>query len=480
MKKIFTFLALTLTFATTAQDIIPDDTFGTDGFFTFENPNTEAGNAATTIQADGKIIVVDQRNTTNRANELFIARLNTDGTPDLNFANNGFFTDVQFEFTPEDYQVFLFEDDIIVITQVGDVIRLNTDGELVTSFGDNGVFTLDGNQRGREFILLNNIIYSIGFNSLNSLNIETEETNSQDLDIPNELNGVSEGANGQLYIETINFQTREVLITAIDTDGNVNTSFGNNGTIRIHQFTDLEELEESFGIFCLDSIGNLYAAVFIDDSTEFTTLIRKFDANGNIVTNFGDAGTVTLPDTIIGDSDILENQLYIAGAELLTNINQEELQINLSVTSLNIVTGDLNTTFNNTGNFVFNSNANQEFAANIHVLSNDSFITSGGFSNGINANFVARFIDSNLLSTNDTALPTNSIRFKNPITTQILTFSSASDIDNISLYNVLGRKVAFNKNAKEINTSTLSNGTYFARLTLKDKQIITKKVIINR
>ena len=486
MKKIFTFLALTLTFATSAQDIIPDDTFGIDGFFTVEEFNDGTGNTTSAIQADGKIILVDQRTTSERVDELFIARLNADGTPDLSFADNGFFTDVQFDerlLNPDNYQIFLLQDDIFVLTTNG-IIRLNSNGELVTTFGDNGV--LSDAPAVRNSTLIGNILYStsfesfdgVDFNFLDTLNLNTEQTSSTQLNFLNEgfTVGLIEGANGLLYLERINDQTNETTITAIDINGNLNTTFGNNGTILIHQFSDIDELEQSFVSIKLDNAGNLYASVLVNG---FTTLVQKFDTNGNLVTDFGNAGTTSIPNTLITTSNVSGNLLYLAGAEITTDAN-EQLIIELSVVRLNTETGELDTTFNNTGIFVFDSNTLEEFPSDIHILSEDTFIVSGN-SISLNRNqFVARFINSNLLSTNDTALPTNSIRFKNPITTDVLAFSSAVSIDNISLYNTLGRKVAFTKNTNKINTSTLSNGTYFARLTLKDKQIITKKVIINR
>lgn len=486
MKKIFTFLALILTFTTTAQDIIPDNTFGTDGFFTIEEFNDGTGNTTSTIQADGKIILLDQRTTSERVDELFIARLNADGTPDLSFADNGFFTDVQFEdFTlnPDVYRLFLLQGDIIALTTSG-IIRLNSNGELVTTFGDNGV--LSDAPAVRNSTLIGNILYStsfgssnnVDFNFLDTLNLDTEETSSTPLNFLNEGFTVSllQGANGLLYLERINDQTNETTITAIDINGSLNTTFGDNGTILLHQFRDLDEFEQSFISIKVDTAGNLYASVLVNG---FTTLVQKFDTNGNLVTGFGNAGTTSIPNTLITTLNVSGNLLYLAGAEITTDAD-DELIIELSVVRLNTETGELDTTFNNTGIFVFDSNTLEEFASDIHILSADSFIVSGNSTSPNRNQFIARFIDSKLLSTNNTALPTNSIRFKNPITTHILTFSSTSNIDNISLYNVLGRKVAFIKNAKEINTSTLSNGTYFARLTLKDKQIITKKVIINR
>ncbi len=483
MKKIFTFLALTLTFAATAQDIVPDDGFGTNGLSVIELSSNGLNDFDSAIQEDGKIIITGERTIAPNNEEFYTARLNTDGSPDLSFANNGFFTDVQFEFPPNRTQIFFFDNDIIIVTGLG-VIRLDVNGELVTSFGDNGVF---GNTSvfnefgtGSPSALIGDVLYSVGSNStLFALNLNTGTSNTINLSNFNGIPiGVYLGANNLLYVECRNRQTFTDAVTAIDVNGNVNTAFGNNGTLVIQQSNTEEELDTNVSIYILDAFENLYATSRISNAEGTTTIVRKFDTNGNLVANFSDNGIVSIPNTLVTALDILEDQLYLAGAELLADISSTDSQLNLSVVRLNTETGDQDTTFNNTGSFVFNSNSEQEVAIDFNAITENTFIVSGGKLD--DTQFVARFINSNLLSTNDTALPTNSIRFKNPITTDVLAFSSAISIDNISLYNTLGRKVAFTKNTNEINTSTLSNGTYFAHLTLKNKQIITKKVIINR
>ena len=75
------------------------------------------------------------------------------------------------------------------------------------------------------------------------------------------------------------------------------------------------------------------------------------------------------------------------------------------------------------------------------------------------------------LSTNDVALETFSA-YPNP-TTGLLNIKSKTDVDNVTVYNLLGQSVAsFNKNQiidSTVNLSELSEGLYLVKITSGDK-----------
>jgi len=67
--------------------------------------------------------------------------------------------------------------------------------------------------------------------------------------------------------------------------------------------------------------------------------------------------------------------------------------------------------------------------------------------------------------------------YPNPVNDE-LNIVSNSDVKNISITNVSGQKVInINSNSKKINTSTLTSGTYFVKVTLSNGQIETFKII---
>lgn len=95
MKKIFTILAVISTLYFNAQTIIPDNSFGTSGIYSFSNQTTGNSIIESVIQPDGKIIVAGQRINGTNNSEVYVSRLNADGTLDTTFGINGFFTGYQ-------------------------------------------------------------------------------------------------------------------------------------------------------------------------------------------------------------------------------------------------------------------------------------------------------------------------------------------------------------------------------------------------
>ena len=67
---------------------------------------------------------------------------------------------------------------------------------------------------------------------------------------------------------------------------------------------------------------------------------------------------------------------------------------------------------------------------------------------------------------------------KNPVK-DFLNIKNAENADHIELFNVEGRKIAEDKNYKNIGTSNLPKGTYILKITLKDGEILSNKLIKN-
>ncbi len=122
----------------------PDPGFGVNGMIAFQGAlkNIAAGANALVVQPDGKIVAAGYGD-----NGVLIARLLTDGRPDLSFGTDGI-TTVPFTGYPnvQLYALALLPNGkIIAAGENGDflLLRLNADGELDTSFGKNGLVTTD-------------------------------------------------------------------------------------------------------------------------------------------------------------------------------------------------------------------------------------------------------------------------------------------------------------------------------------------------
>jgi len=67
--------------------------------------------------------------------------------------------------------------------------------------------------------------------------------------------------------------------------------------------------------------------------------------------------------------------------------------------------------------------------------------------------------------------------YPNPVKNILHINHSGYNLDNVSLYDVLGKSVMDAKTSNTINVSKLKSGLYFVRIRIEDKQIIKKIVI---
>ncbi|RXM50207.1 MULTISPECIES: T9SS type A sorting domain-containing protein [unclassified Chryseobacterium] len=145
-----------------------DTNFGVNG--TVQLPNNSYLNEVK-IQSDGKLIVFGFTNTESVA----ISRILPNGLPDLTFGTNGTVTVPSL--VPDQnytsYGIILQNDKILVhaikyiqnVQHQHVIFRLNTNGSLDTTFGNNGYTATKGTPPGRTFVRIDNQSNIICFNS---------------------------------------------------------------------------------------------------------------------------------------------------------------------------------------------------------------------------------------------------------------------------------------------------------------------------
>lgn len=126
-----------------------DETFANNGIFLYNDPSDVYAMArAVAIQPDGKIVVTGKVYYSSFA-KVFVFRLNTDGTIDSEFGNDGvFYYDSIFD-ADSGTAISVQSDSKIVIGVTRShrasfynallILRLNTDGTIDNSFGDSGM-----------------------------------------------------------------------------------------------------------------------------------------------------------------------------------------------------------------------------------------------------------------------------------------------------------------------------------------------------
>lgn len=479
MKKIFTFLSLLSIYFFYSQTVKADNTFGNNGIYTFSNLTDGLSIINSIVQSDGKIIVAGQRiNGSNNNEELFVARLNQDGTIDTSFANNGFFTDYQTEKDSYETNLFLYGNQIIIFYLTHNtLLKLNNDGTLDSTFGTNGIYTIspfDGFNSSDAYLIGNNFYvgdttYYTPAQSGKLINFDiSTQTIVSTYDLPTIANiqKVYKGPNGKLLIESNENQLYEIYLALVNSDGTIDTSFGSNGNLKVTTFPTQNDYESSHSYVAIDDNNNIIYGLSNENTSNVT--VKKFDATGTLITSFATNGTYQQNNSIMTGLAILSNQIYFCG------IYNNGGAFDLLVTRLN-ANGSLDTSFDNDGIFVYNTNSSREWAESFNIISPTSFLVVGEIQGSTNNNiYVGKFNVTPNLST-DEFKSDNRILFENPIKTK-LNFSTTQKISKIELYSFEGRLVKIiNHNFTDV--SELEKGTYVAKVYFMNGKTVAKKLI---
>ncbi|MGI8412566.1 MAG: delta-60 repeat domain-containing protein [Solirubrobacteraceae bacterium] len=192
-------------------DGTPDTSFGSGGKQTIDFGGNDAANGVA-IQPDGKIVVLGQG---DPSNEMVIARLNTDGSPDTSFgpAGSGGEAAIDFGGPSSGNAVALQADGKIVVagstSAVGSgdfaVARLGANGALDPSFSDDGKRTLGYGAAGEQAL------------------------------------GVAIQQNGRIVVMGTGHVNHDFVVGRLAPDGSSDTSFGIRGTAGVDFGGDEED-----------------------------------------------------------------------------------------------------------------------------------------------------------------------------------------------------------------------------------------------
>ncbi len=252
----------------------PDLSFGNGGLVKQQYGNTVNTALAMKVQPDGKIVMGGhyRNNTPTPKANFLLVRFNSNGSIDSTFGINGFAANnlsQRVASVHDDngcYDLAILPDGKILA--VGDVrvssvnqrlalVRFNSNGTIDSSFGTNGVgmVDLDGSV---DFgwalkVLSSGKILASGFSNSGS-------------------------------------STMENLLVRFNSDGTIDNSFGNSGTVVTVVTTTGNDHGYAISTSALDKI---YVAVLSDNSTSSDFTILAFTEDGSPDMAFGSAGKVT-------------------------------------------------------------------------------------------------------------------------------------------------------------------------------------------
>lgn len=255
-----------------------DPTFGTNGLATLGPASTAISGGLTTVlvQADQQILTLGSEvvpvgsPVPTLTPEVVVRRTQVNGSPDLGFGVSG---EARFVFDPQGttgqtvYGAVLNDGKILIVGDTTDtytfqrdigIARLLSNGSLDTTFGSGG---------------------KLLFNA--------------DPGVSNEYpQGVVVLPNGQILLLTAGSPTAGVyrtLVTRLNADGSVDTSFGTAGQVLLNNFLGSDLARQADGKIVV--AGSIYSG---PGNTDFDFLITRLTENGAIDPSFGTVGSTKI------------------------------------------------------------------------------------------------------------------------------------------------------------------------------------------
>lgn len=429
----------------TNKNGILDTSFGTNGKVTTIIEQSAYPNDIT-VQPDGKIIVVGSLHLVSGGGAGFVVRYNSNGTLDQTFGTNGTYLLAS---ANQFYSVLLLSNGSIMlggntnnINARGILVKLDTNGIIDTIFGTNGILPLDsmGFQftLGKAVLLSDNKILCIGDENTDSTN-------------------------------------QKAAYCKIDTQGNFDNLFGQNGKVVTDIYNNLPNTSESLrnvkelpnGAIILEGgiLGQFYNS----------NILLKINANGSIDTTFGTNGVVNHLYPRIAFEVQPDGKIIIGGTKLL-NSNDARYSITRFTAS-----GVLDTSFNNGNGFVdINPSLGSDGLQYIKLQSNDSLIIGGSSKINSVSNFtLARILLDTPLSVNEPLEQFIKV-YPNPVKDRLFIEDSEGIIKSIKIFNNTSKLIkTFSEPTESVHKidTNFANGIYHIIIETKDGRTINKKII---
>jgi uncharacterized delta-60 repeat protein len=300
-----------------------DATFAGDGIATFDLGARE--NVSVAIQPDGRIVVCTiAYETTTGSWDVLVARLNADGSLDATFAGDGSTTiDFGGYFDGATALVILADSRIMVsgyrgffddnaATNIDDfaVARLNSNGSLDTSFADDGITTLDlGSDSDRASAMALQVdgkILVAGTTNGNYAIVRYSSNGTLDTSFDGDgillpgfnntgLSGLAVQPDGRIVLATGSYQQitggYDFLAARLNSDGSFDPSFSDDGIATI----DLGTSRDIAMDVALQVNGRIVLIGSSQANFETNTafVVARLNADGSVDTTFSDDGVAT-------------------------------------------------------------------------------------------------------------------------------------------------------------------------------------------
>jgi uncharacterized delta-60 repeat protein len=331
-----------------------DTTFGVNGKLIIVISNRDERASGVTLQADGKIIVVGTSRDSSANYNFATARLNQNGTLDTTFNTNGF-----------------------AIAPSGSVSDFGTDA-IVQS--DNKIILC-----GQSPNFSNTTFTVVRYNTNGSLDTSFDGDGISKIQFSPSLNSSARSVklqtDGKIVVagvsSIVNFDTSGFGIARLDSNGTPDTSFGNNGTVIID--VSLGSAHQSIANELLIQPDGKIVAVGTSNSgfttsSDFAVVRLNFD--GSLDNSFGNNGKVITPIQGYNDDQAREVILQPDGKLIVGGIGKVANDTDFAIIRYNS-NGTLDTIFGNKGVALSRIPGSFEGVSNLKVEADGKIFAAG-------------------------------------------------------------------------------------------------------
>lgn len=513
MKKLILLNAILLLVSIAGFAQMPngiDSSFGNNGFvYTAAYPGS-FNLANHVITSDGKILVAGH---TAGANEdLYVVKLNKNGTPDTNFGNVG-----KSQYDPKlgaddaAFDMVELPDGKILLAGSTDgpnnrdimLLRLNSNGTIDNSFQNNGLLEMhfQGDDIAEKIKVYNNKIYLGAWSRVNNsvvdayiirLNMDgtldqtfgtfsftTIDPKPGDKESMDDFIIMQDGS--IVVIGNTTGQSKRQYICKLKLDGHFDSSFGING-----YFFFSNGDATSFNSLAEGPNGILYISGMVEVNSYLVATLWKVDANGIPSATFGSGnGKASLNLGAKSDQQFFDMQVMDNGDVFLVGVYRVDGGALQPVTVVFTDNGSYNTQYHGTGFDTMNMTADygMMYFKNVSKDADGNMVITGL---ALDQSADMYLVTTRFKKQPPQSVPTTEIRinwsvYPNP-TTGAFTIAGNRKVKEIVLLNAAGSVVAKLQATSNNNYSLpaqIPGGIYYIRVNAADG-VVTKQILLNR
>lgn len=396
------------------EEGMPDITFGEDGISTIDFSADEDHASSLVLQDDGKILIAGTSNNV-AGNNFGIVRLNTDGSIDTTFAENGFLL-----FQPENKTCGI------------DAACLQPDGKIIAAGNTNDSTGSNIETLIARFQANGKIDSTFGINGLLYLKIDSNRTSISCAEVSDE-NKILIG--GGYWPEN----GADFFLARLNSNGDPDTSFNHAG----YTITDLFASKEIISSIAITPEGKIIGAGNSYDELSYSGFgMARWNEDGTLDNSFGIGGkSITEFDYDLNEGNDYANDLVIQpdGKLVVAGYRYDFLDGEFIAIARYLVNGVLDISFGDGGKILSKIGSNC-FADAIALNDEGKILISGASDNSF---LIARFLSED--ATSIANQHTNQIPVLSPNPCASVTFLSytLTEKTNISicLYDQAGKKI---------------------------------------